>query len=677
MLLTLACLTGAQAQRFEWAKGYASSQQGTEIKGQVADREGNLYILGTFHNDARWDGEPLLPMTPYGYFHDNNNVLIAKISPTGQMLWKKVIHSNDGLNSYAFDIKPVGDTAFACLVQLTPPVQNGGNYLYYLDTLLVDASDYPVPVPYFNHTCYTTYLQFDFEGRVQEQHFLQVSYLDAEGNDLVYPSQLPHVDPTPWYVSDIFYYPSFDVDAAGNIYISRMAMNMTYCCWDSPVEYSVEDGTISAVKYWVDHRLAGVIYIDPHHRPQNGIPELLVFSPHFDTLLTSRYLFEHFVNGTPSTYLRLDRYGDLYALGSVVVRGINDTIVVDAERGISFPITEANHNKGYLVKLDSALTPIYCVTLEDSVVNPDPPYSSTMFHDVSFDYDSSIVFLCSVTGRGSFGDTNNLYSVLMYRGQALENIKNDVFFLAFRMSDGSLESYGKVPSIWGSDLITGSHGNIVSNGNRIFMQSKYAGGIHLPDTSIFFSSRYDESIGMQIFDYRGNVVGGLHYAATNPSKTSSISLVDSILYMSNLLRSSATFGDIAVPEQGYHACIARYVDTAFMTPYRAAVPADTGDVSIRLVEDGGAWTSYPNPFRQRVNIQVQGSDLLAANGVATAVLTDLQGRREEVRLERVGVGHYVLDLTSRPQASYLLTLTTSSGKQHTLKLLKQSDRFGD
>lgn len=25
MLLTLACLTGAQAQRFEWAKGYASS----------------------------------------------------------------------------------------------------------------------------------------------------------------------------------------------------------------------------------------------------------------------------------------------------------------------------------------------------------------------------------------------------------------------------------------------------------------------------------------------------------------------------------------------------------------------------------------------------------------------------------------------------------------------------
>ena len=34
-----------------------------------------------------------------------------------------------------------------------------------------------------------------------------------------------------------------------------------------------------------------------------------------------------------------------------------------------------------------------------------------------------------------------------------------------------------------------------------------------------------------------------------------------------------------------------------------------------------------------------------------------------------------LDLTSRPQATYLLTLTTADGKQHTVRLLKQSDIF--
>jgi hypothetical protein len=54
----------------------------------------------------------------------------------------------------------------------------------------------------------------------------------------------------------------------------------------------------------------------------------------------------------------------------------------------------------------------------------------------------------------------------------------------------------------------------------------------------------------------------------------------------------------------------------------------------------------------------------------------MQGRREEVRLTPAGNGKYTLDLTNRPQATYLLTLTTADGKTHTLRLLKQSDIFG-
>ena len=671
MLLLLQMLGVVQAQRFEWAKGYASSQQGTEIKGQVADREGNLYILGTFRNDSRWDGEPLLPITPYGYNPNTINVLIAKISPSGQMVWKKVIHSNAGLNSHAYDIKPVGDTAFACLVQLSLS-RAMDNYLYYLDTLIEGDSDYPLPTPYFGRTSYTTYLQFDFDGRVQEQHFLQVGYLDADGNDLANPSQLPHIDPTPWYVSDVLYYPSFDVDAAGNIYLSRIAINATYCCLDSVMEYSVEAGTISAVKYWVDHRLAGVNYIDPYHRPQNGTPELLVFSPHFDTLLTSRYLFQHYVNGTPSTYLRLDKYGDLYALGSITVYHIDDTVVVDADRGLSFPITMVNQNKGYLVKLDSALTPIYCVTLEDSIRNGDILTSSrSFFNNIYFDTDSGLCFVSGFIQR-DHGTT----ALVTFNGVPTGIEKSDAFVISFHMESGDMHSLAVVPSISSSHLGSlDANNNLVASNNRIFVQNAYYGGVRYPNDTIVLSGN-NPSLGLSVFDYKGNIIEGHDFRATSPlNRPGPLALIDSALYMSNLFVSSATFGDIQVPDQGYHACIAKYVDTAFMTPYRAL--GDTGDVSIRLVEDEGAWTSYPNPFRQRVNIQVQGSDLLAANGVATAVLTDLQGRREEVRLERVGAGHYVLDLTSRPQASYLLTLTTSSGKQHTLKLLKQSDRFGD
>ena len=98
-----------------------------------------------------------------------------------------------------------------------------------------------------------------------------------------------------------------------------------------------------------------------------------------------------------------------------------------------------------------------------------------------------------------------------------------------------------------------------------------------------------------------------------------------------------------------------------------------GDVRIAFSGETGAWVAYPNPFRQRVNIEYDGQEPLQP----TALLTDITGRREEVRLQAVGPGRYLLDLTARPQASYLLTLTTQGGRQYTLRLLKQSDMFGE
>ena len=133
-----------------------------------------------------------------------------------------------------------------------------------------------------------------------------------------------------------------------------------------------------------------------------------------------------------------------------------------------------------------------------------------------------------------------------------------------------------------------------------------------------------------------------------------------------------TFGDISLNSNGHSlAYTAKYIDTAFMTPY--VYSGDTGNVSITLEEGGNAFVAYPNPFRQKVTIEVQGGEPLTE----TAWLTDLTGRREEVRLTPIGSGQYSLDLTSRPQATYLLTLTTADGKQHTVRLLKQSDIFGE
>ena len=98
---------------------------------------------------------------------------------------------------------------------------------------------------------------------------------------------------------------------------------------------------------------------------------------------------------------------------------------------------------------------------------------------------------------------------------------------------------------------------------------------------------------------------------------------------------------------------------------------------IVLAESGEAFVAYPNPFRQRVTIIYSGSD-----PIASAFITDMLGRREPVSLlplpaDAGGSARFVADLTTAPQATYLLTLVTASGHQHTLRLFKQSDLFED
>ena len=95
-------------------------------------------------------------------------------------------------------------------------------------------------------------------------------------------------------------------------------------------------------------------------------------------------------------------------------------------------------------------------------------------------------------------------------------------------------------------------------------------------------------------------------------------------------------------------------------------PIDTGHVSIMSVSDEVAFVVYPNPTMDKVNIKIEGTEPLT-----TAILTDLLGRSEEVKLTAIGDGLYSLDLATRPQAVFLLTIVTEDGSRHTLRLIKQ------
>lgn len=86
------------------------------------------------------------------------------------------------------------------------------------------------------------------------------------------------------------------------------------------------------------------------------------------------------------------------------------------------------------------------------------------------------------------------------------------------------------------------------------------------------------------------------------------------------------------------------------------IPDETGNASVSV---------YPNPTCDRTTIN-------STEPLISARVTDMAGRSEVVKLDAAGGNGYSLDLTTRPQGAYFLTLTTASGQGHTVKLIKQS-----
>ena len=176
-------------------------------------------------------------------------------------------------------------------------------------------------------------------------------------------------------------------------------------------------------------------------------------------------------------------------------------------------------------------------------------------------------------------------------------------------------------------------------------------------------------MGLFIWDYEGHELAYIDYNSNGKyNEQGYIHLMDSMLWITGTLTANADFSNIHVDVGNSRAYIARYTDTAFMTPY---VYDSTGGVRITRVEDGNSVLAYPNPFRQRVVIEIKNEELRMKDGIATAILTDMMGRREEMRLTPEGPGRYALNLAAHPQAIYMLTLVTADGKQHMVKLLKQ------
>ena len=512
LLVLVATIT--QAQRFEWAKGFEVENNGSRFVGGITDSLGNLYILSIMDALSSWGDEDLMPPIGKTVKSLPCDVLIAKISPEGELVWKKVIFSGPNIGSQIpWDIKKIGDTAFACLIAYNPPAPYAhSGYHYYLDTFIVLANNYT----------------------------------------------------TPWLLGTFYQEASFDIDNEGNIYISRRTMDQ-YNEYPSGTPHDLRDGSIGGYKFWVDKRLAGEYTIEGE--PQVCYTQLVKFSPHFDTLLLCKSVFEKTDEAWGYSYSNIkciDNNRILY-MGQLCNTHNNNVITIDSSQDMYITYSELSYYVGFIIMYNDSLIPSYLVYIKDSVTGPNLPIASHInFYDMDYDIDSNRLFF-SWLGAKDY-NTNTLYVL----GNNVLNIeKADACVISLDLTTGDFQRLMVVPSVKSSDAVVPlfHQGNLLCRNNRVLIQNRYSGGMRFPNQNIQIPVG-KLGLCLTMFDYSGRVIGGIDYSCLSPdNRPGSIIMHDSILYLHNMLTADARFGDIDFPVIGATHCIAKYVDTALMHPY--------------------------------------------------------------------------------------------------------------
>ncbi|MBQ6237613.1 MAG: T9SS type A sorting domain-containing protein [Bacteroidales bacterium] len=438
------------------------------------------------------------------------------------------------------------------------------------------------------------------------------------------------------------------------------------------IDYDISNPIIGGLRFYVD----GKRYFDvplPDVRPSTGRHnyQILKFSPHFEELLASQFLFEptpeHLdtISESEINELKCDKDNNLYLVVSsnylLTETGESNRLKIGGSDSLWLRFLEYDHNKGFLVKYDSTLNPVYLRYFErDSTLELNGPAGlASGLRASHFDEEGNLVFVGGATASDS------LITSCYFGGNEVELNK---MFVRINPEDGSGVTFGdrmrsEMVAIGSNDIV-----DVIAKNNRIIQQVKYRWWLDFAGERYEKAEAYVWGIGFAVWDYDGNELCFVDYGINGSLNNGirSICLVDSVLYLTGMLASGgAQFGNVTVPNSGSsQSFIARYVDTAFMHPY----VRPGGQQDIQLVVRGGepVATVYPNPCAQRVTVDWNGDEPPLA-----ATVTDITGRTYSVTLSASGQGRYTVDFSSLPAANYLLTITTPSGHSVTSRLMKR------
>jgi hypothetical protein len=575
--ILLAASLHAFSQHFDWVRTYTGQEVTSGVTtnhlvGSCVDSAGNLYILGEFSPQAQLCGTNLLPFevieTSYPRWQ---GVVIAKISPSGELLWHKAIY-NGKQGCYAHALRMVGDSSIMAMVRFFLPYSSSAsNYrnLYYLDTLLTGNDDYLMPTDSLTDDNITAFITFDFDGNATERHLVCVGYLDSNGNALTGRMIRGASAPDKLNIKPLSS-ESFNIDGEGNIYIIRKANDIVT---GSRGTWRMDDGTISAMKI-VDNGTHNLFYPIPY-RTALWNYQIIKFSPHFDSLLDAVYMFDSALSyNTPSTSeiysFEMDAQNNLY----LVMQWYDFPSHIGIANSDLLHLGDLFYDASWMIKYNSDLFAenVAQLTIDgnnlgqlDPVLDPDLAIGGMCVDD-----NTNTIFLnCGV--NWSFHDQVN---GILYRDSNLYVVNRSNFWLRLNKNDLSLLSVGRLLP---DTVSSRSWFNALSaNNNRVFAQTSINGAV-VGDT-LLHPPHY--SYGFLVWDYNGHgIMVKIHDCLSNDNYGTQTHIRDSVLYLTGVLYEDFIFDTIQTHNQGpSQAYIAKYVDPAFAQPY--VHPSDRQEQSI-------------------------------------------------------------------------------------------------
>ena len=556
LLVLIICLSflSAHAQHFDWVKSYIGESNCNgltdlnTIIGSAVDNEGNLYILGEFTKGAQIDNTDLLPFSPYGTDNKTKSVVIAKLSPAGQLMWHKPIHTNYGSPTNGIGIQLVGDTSIVCMVMLSRPGVRYRNYTYFLDTLFLETNDFAFTTDSVSGAWFLTYLEFDLDGHLKDKHFLSAACIYSD-RTIMMADSCHYRD---WgFNSD-----AFSVDEDGNIILAH------------PVISGInlfDDSTFWGYRLLIN---GGERHFDVHvpaFTSYNNY-QIIKFSPRFTNILHQQLLFEPNIpnlNGVDtyitslmssgkdnSIYLLLSMNAGMVAVLDTVdfrITGMPD-IHIQTENSLDYSV---------ILKYDNVLNPQWLFQLDyENTSNNHDWWNNYLLNALSIDENGDVYCL---------GRIWSLYQEQIYRADTFNiNVRNGIFFARLDKNTGQTLAIGEVRSSRTTVPQLLEHIEIATHNNFVIVQLLYQHNIYIRDSVI----TRPMSTGLFVWDKDGHEVQFIDYNSPSPTNDPRGTILrDSILYLSGRMNGGGNFGHHTLPAGEDRAYVLKYVDTFFTTPY--------------------------------------------------------------------------------------------------------------